>query len=465
MTRDRSRTIRNHIACESTMTRTIAGKRFLFKTNMWGSFLAVYRFDAQHGEIAIPCGLVARDKVVKYPGEPSETYWPKDQPRDTPWIWTDKNGDGQIQKEELVATKSGSTWDVDANGDIWSASNKIYHHRFQGLDERGTPRWDTTPRRSAGRPRSTATATNCAGSSTWRPPTPCICAASRRTIRTAHGMVSPWPGVFSCGMTIGARNPVPGAQIAFPHDSFSGGAAQEGVDVAGDYLFTVSLYDARVSIYDVRNGNLVGTMVAGPEIAGFSGWVDMPFSLSAYKQANGEYLVLAEEDGRNKEIIYRWKPDLSAPPVPPTLTADEGRLSWTSPMTMGSFNLYRGRPGSKPELYRRNLMAGTFADPELLEGSYCYHVTSVNAAGESAPSDTVILKGSEADLVELKGQVFASKLAAEKGREPEKAFDDDPATQYRILELNGGYVGIDLGAGKARRVVKIRFWATRIRPC
>jgi hypothetical protein len=187
---------RNHIACESTMARTIAGRRLLFKTNMWGSFLAVYRFDARHGEIAIRCGLIARDRLVKYPGEPSETLWPKDQPRETAWIWADKNGDGQIQKEELIATKSGSTWDIDANGDIWSASDKIYHHRFKGFDEHGTPMWDTASRNSL---QPSASAAVSLPGRNWEPwahsasRCPARCRSTMQAICMSAARVSPGP--------------------------------------------------------------------------------------------------------------------------------------------------------------------------------------------------------------------------------------------------------------------------------
>jgi hypothetical protein len=448
---------RRHVACESTMARTIAGRRFLFKTDMGGSFLAVYRFDARHGEVAIPCGLISAGRIVKYPGRPSEAYWPKDQPRNTGWIWADKNGDSRIQTEELAATNIGHTFDIDANGDIWTASDKVYHHRFHGLDQHGSPTWE---------PKAKET------------PRPAPFDGNRDELRrikydaatdtlylsgfTKDHPNRPWNGFPVAGRFFArydhwTKKPAPATQIAFPHDLFTGANVKEGVDVAGDYLFAVDVFSARVSIYDLRNGNLVGAMVAGPEIVGASGWVDMPFSLSAHKLPGGEYLVLAEEDWRNKEIIYRWKPDLVTATVTPTLTAAEGTLYWAAPMTAGSFNLYRGREGGKPELFRRNLTIGRFTDSEWFEGSCTYYVTSVNAKGESGPSNAITIPGPERGLVELKGQVFASTLPVEAGRGPETAFDNDPLTQYRTLAQNGGYVGIDLGAGKARRVVKVRF--------
>lgn len=39
-----------------------------------------------------------------------------------------------------------------------------------------------------------------------------------------------------------------------------------------------------------------------------TGWVDITHALSAFKRANGQYLMLVEEDFRGKCISYRWRP-------------------------------------------------------------------------------------------------------------------------------------------------------------
>lgn len=450
---------RNHIACESTLPRTIGGRRFSFKTNMWGSFLAVYRFDAGHGEIAIPCALFSRDRLMEHPGEPCETYWPREQPRGSSWIWLDKNGDALIHKEEMVATRSGNTWDIDANGDIWSAGDKVYRHRFAGLDDHGAPTWQTVAEQSP-RPAPFNGEHDDLRRIKYVAATDTLYLSGYTKDYPNH----PYNGFPVAGRVFArydnwsrSRTPAPATQIVFPYDPFSGGLAQEGLDVAGDYLFVVSLYDAQVLVYDLRNGNLVATLVAGPEIAGFSGWVDMPYSLSAHKLDSGEYLVLAEEDGRNKEIIYRWKPNLLARPAPPTLNVIDGKLSWAADITQGSFNLYRAKPGEKPALLRRNLISGAFADASLLDGSYVYTVTAVNAAGESDPSNPVTLEGLPGNLARLHGAILSAATPPEKGFEPERAFDDDPATQYRSSEQTGGWVGLDLGASQPRQILKVRF--------
>jgi hypothetical protein len=39
------------------------------------------------------------------------------------------------------------------------------------------------------------------------------------------------------------------------------------------------------------------------------GWVDHAYGLRAFKRSNGEYMVLIEDDGFARLIMYRWCPD------------------------------------------------------------------------------------------------------------------------------------------------------------
>ena len=77
---------------------------------------------------------------------------------------------------------------------------------------------------------------------------------------------------------------------------------------AGDYVFVAELYTARVDVYDARSGQLVGTLTPGPEVGGTGGWVDVYLGIAASRRANGEYVVLVEDDARAKLLMYRWTP-------------------------------------------------------------------------------------------------------------------------------------------------------------
>jgi hypothetical protein len=85
------------------------------------------------------------------------------------------------------------------------------------------------------------------------------------------------------------------------------------MDVAGDYLFYVEQYEfgrGRVHVHHLVNGAYVGYLDPDASVGGRPncGWFDMANSLTAFRRANGEYLLVVEEDFRAKNLIYRWKP-------------------------------------------------------------------------------------------------------------------------------------------------------------
>jgi hypothetical protein len=84
--------------------------------------------------------------------------------------------------------------------------------------------------------------------------------------------------------------------------------------LAGDYLFLgmvkdgVQTYASKVAILNAQTGQYVGTLQAGPEVGGLGGWEDMAGSVQAMRRANGEYLILVEDDLRAKNLLFRWRP-------------------------------------------------------------------------------------------------------------------------------------------------------------
>jgi hypothetical protein len=68
------------------------------------------------------------------------------------------------------------------------------------------------------------------------------------------------------------------------------------------------LYTAKVDVYDARSGHAVGYMTPGASVGNTSGWVDVYLGISAVQRANGEYVVLLEDDARAKILMYRWTP-------------------------------------------------------------------------------------------------------------------------------------------------------------
>jgi hypothetical protein len=82
--------------------------------------------------------------------------------------------------------------------------------------------------------------------------------------------------------------------------------------LSGDYLFLNmvrnSMHRVVVNILSAETGHFVGTLVAGKEVGGVGGDADIIGSVQAARSAQGEYLILVEEDWRAKNLLFRWKP-------------------------------------------------------------------------------------------------------------------------------------------------------------
>jgi len=91
---------------------------------------------------------------------------------------------------------------------------------------------------------------------------------------------------------------------------WSGDSVPTGIDVAGDYLFLAYTYPepAHIKIYHATSGVYVGKLNPNNTVGEFSGWFDIRHPIRALQRSNGEYIIYAEEDGRGKNLIYRWQP-------------------------------------------------------------------------------------------------------------------------------------------------------------
>lgn len=67
------------------------------------------------------------------------------------------------------------------------------------------------------------------------------------------------------------------------------------------------------SVLERSDGRLVGRICPGPEVGGICAWVDNSHAIRAHRRANGEYLILLEDDLRGKRILYRWTPAAALP--------------------------------------------------------------------------------------------------------------------------------------------------------
>ena len=289
----------------------IAGQRFLAVTGQNGADrLAILRFDAAHGEVAIPCALFSSGPAPAFAQSPAGGGW----------LWRDGDGDGRPQAGEFQSQPgggnlpgAGGTW-IDANGDVWFAGGSIRRHPCQGLDARGVPRWDLAQVQSFPAPAPLDAARRLrydAASDTL------YVGGTDPVNRNMH-----WKGmgprlVRYDGWLRGARTRR--WDVLGPIDTgYRGGHVScepISFDVAGDYVF-VSLAGASqalgigwaaVEVYRAVDGVRVGRMVLPPQF-GQTGLMDMVECLRAFRRADGEYVVMLEDDLKAKNLVYRWMP-------------------------------------------------------------------------------------------------------------------------------------------------------------
>ena len=266
------------------------------------------------GEIAVPAGLFAARRI-----KVEEALWPPGQPEKGEWIWRDLNGNGKFEREEYVGNNGSDApasqgWWVDAKGQVWQASDTAGIRLFGAprLTAAGVPQWDWAGVKSYPKPPELqrvkrlgydpVTDTMYLGGTTpehvnqhWKPMGPVICrydqwSTPQRRLR--------WQVV------------APYAKGSQGHES----CEPMGFDVAGDYLFlpytgaskAFGFKQGHVEMLRAADGAAVGHFEPSAEV-GEIGLQDVRECLRAHRRANGEYLVLLEEDFKAKVLLYRWR--------------------------------------------------------------------------------------------------------------------------------------------------------------
>ena len=287
--------------CATSYVKTLNGKKFLLMISQnSASPICIFRFNAAtDGEVAIPCVIWDGGTERIYPNAPTKGNW----------MWRDLNANGQMEAGEYTSTEAGSGGNsiaMDSNGDIWLAAGDIKKVAYKGLDANNIPMFDGTfttiakpaPFTEVRRLRYyPATDEMYLGGKTtdypdlthWKPMGRKLCKYNN------------W--------STGNRNAA--FQIVVPYDAAFTECETASFDVAGNYIFTAiargngsNYVMGQINVYNSSTGKSAGYI--RPPWANI-GWMDMVECLNVMQRANGEYVVLQEEDGRNKNIMYRWR--------------------------------------------------------------------------------------------------------------------------------------------------------------
>ncbi len=301
---------RLHGELASVAVRNIKGKKFLAMSSMNGGLDVIYRFNpATDGEVAIPCVVFGWKQDSLYPGSPA-----------TPWIWVDLNANGQPNTGEYVLSTAhvipdgGFGASMDDNGDIWVAvGTAINHIKCTGVDVNGILKFDSRfdmiplpkPFKEVRRVQYNVgldkmflggATNNYPDYNPWR--------AMGRAIHRYDN--------WSKG------NRLSSGELVVPFDTLNKGETVS-FDAEGDYIFTAfdigytTKVDERdgtarpvmgqINIYKSSDNSSTGYIRPPWDNIG---WMDVVQCIDVFKRSNGEYVIVQEDDGRNKNIMYRW---------------------------------------------------------------------------------------------------------------------------------------------------------------
>lgn len=295
--------------------RRLNGAKFVFHMGMWSRFMEVYRFNAgTDGETAIPAVIFNKQADNGYGAYVNN-------PTNGQWIWTDGNGNGNMESSEYQVD-AGQTpnvwgWWVDVNGDVWrTIENRIERFPFQGLNAQGVPQWSFATR--------------------VQKSTPVLFSGPNGNMRrievdptvnngTAYiNGYSEWPGGGTDEKAMGSiiarydnwntSAPTLRWSVNIPWSKTVTTDIPQGMSVAGDYIFVVysgfgtNSQESRIRVYRTSDGAYVTQIVPGPEVGSHSGAADIPYGIRAWKRSDAEYVIFVEEDNNAKIMMYRWRP-------------------------------------------------------------------------------------------------------------------------------------------------------------
>lgn len=302
---------RLHTGPTNAWVRRIGGRPFLFVTDMTAEYLSVYRFNPAAGGIAIPCVLFAK----RHAG--GATPYPPHQPDKGEWIWTDHNGNGQMDEGEFQSNGGANSQGImipDDKGTIWQVNgNGIRAMPAGPLDKNGIPTWDYAHTRLYPKPTEfdeirrlrylpSSDVMLLGGNKGenrnqhWKPMGPVLCRYdgwSKGTPRLRQQIILP----FEKGSS-GHESVEP---ISF--------------DVVGDYVFVAytrglkaeGLKNAFVKVLRLKDLSVVGNLSAETAL-GDTGLLDLVESTRALRRPDGTYMVFLEDDYRAKIVVFQWKP-------------------------------------------------------------------------------------------------------------------------------------------------------------
>ncbi|MCL2351455.1 MAG: hypothetical protein FWC55_02865, partial [Firmicutes bacterium] len=333
----------------SVYCRQVDGATFLYVTNMYSRHIMIYRFE---GLLAVPSGLLSPNGNIS---ENVSKGWP-----DAPFIWRDENGDKKFEANEFKTFPRGGLGEgfgayVDTDGTAWfttgtTSSGVLQYTAKPSLDEWGNPVYEI------------------AGETAYDMRSDWQLVRRTRYIPETDTMymtgylsdgVLPNQGYWQCiGRYIirydnwfeknGPRTVHRGYPQQLPYfwfDAAGDFGAQArylgavSMEVAGNYIFlgdlgrdSVGYASGALHVYDADTFEFLGVVIGDPAEFGHFGWFDFKESFHAAPLEDGRVMILAEENGWSKNMLYTVGPYNGTPvnhwpEQPPEPTAAAKKLA------------------------------------------------------------------------------------------------------------------------------------------
>ncbi len=283
----------------------IGGKRFMIRSEQGGYHFEMYRFDpANDGEVAIPSVVMPSGFQTK--------------------IKRDTNGNGTFEPsetDEMAPLGWTQFWDITPTGNLYTTlihDAKILSYPLQGLDAVGNPIYTHASRFVVTVP-SSFTSTHRVRQTTYDE------SADRMMILGSPLSVTNDDGEINriacfTNWSQPTRQLLWSVNIPLNDSQYTTGLGYGGGRVAclrhaGDYIFLAYGF-GHVRILSKATGALVGTLtqrVNGWQ--GTAGQIDAAYGMTAYRRANGEYIILIENASWGNITMYRWEPTAVPPPM------------------------------------------------------------------------------------------------------------------------------------------------------
>lgn len=302
---DDERVLKDGAFITSCWKRTIGGKSFMFVSDMYGGMIAGYRFDKEkHGYVGIPF-LFANN------GDPDRK--PQKQPLR---FWVDKNGDARRDAGEWAnideMNQYSMSFFVDQKGNIWRGSRGqgILFWRMTGLNEHGIPQYDSA--RLFPLPEGTNGAKRVWYDAEMDELFVAGFSAERQDPTDTWWCMGSTIAKYSNFLKNANDKPLKADMrffIPFQREDGNRNHKLNGKAfcVEGNFIFVSLAQEGIVHVYNRSDGKKWGELKPDDAVHKLSGWSDFNYCINAYRQPDGTYIVMNEENAFAKVMIYRMK--------------------------------------------------------------------------------------------------------------------------------------------------------------